>query len=58
MNIENAENVSYNGFTEQDDGSWVTGTISVNVDNAKDGQVLVYDDSVGAFVNQSNLDSL
>ena len=58
MNIENAENVSYNGFTEQDDGSWVTGTISVNVDNAKNGQVLVYDDSVGAFVNQSNLDSL
>lgn len=36
----------------------MTGTISVNVDNAKDGQVLVYDDSVGAFVNQSNLDSL
>lgn len=58
LNLERAENVSFNGFTEQADGSWVTGTISVNVVNAKDGQVLVYDDSAGAFVNQSNLDSL
>ena len=58
LNLESAENVSYNGFTEKEDGSWVTGTLSVNVSNAKDGQVLVFDDSSGAFVNQSNLDSL
>ena len=38
FNVERADNISFNGFTEQSDGSWVTGSISVNVANAKDGR--------------------
>ena len=56
--VECSENVSYNGFTEYPDGSGIVGEVSLNVSNAKDGQVLVFDGNEGSFVNQSHLDSL
>lgn len=58
MTVECSENVSYNGFTEYPDGSGIVGEVSLNVSNAKDGQVLVFDGNEGSFVNQSHLDSL
>ena len=56
--VECSENISYNGFTEYPDGSGIVGEVSLNVSNAKDGQVLVFDGNEGSFVNQSHLDSL
>lgn len=58
LNVENAENVSYNGFTEYTDGTGIIGSVSFDVSEAKDGQVLVFKGDSGSFVNQSNLDSL
>jgi hypothetical protein len=58
LTVECSENVSYNGFTEYPDGSGIVGEVSLNVSNAKDGQVLVFDGNEGSFVNQSHLDSL
>lgn len=58
LTVECSENVSYNGFTEYPDGSGIVGEISLNVSNAKDGQVLVFSGNEGSFVNQSHLDSL
>lgn len=56
--VECSKNVSYNGFTEYPDGSGIVGEVSLNVSNAKDGQVLVFKGNKGSFVNQSHLDSL
>lgn len=58
IKLENAENISYNGFTEYPDGSGVVGNISIKVDKAKDGQVLVFDGENASFINQSHLDSI
>lgn len=58
MTLERAKNISYNGYTEYPDGSGIVGNVSINVNNATDGEVLVFKGSEGSFVNQSNLDSL
>lgn len=58
LKLENAENVSYNGFTEYPDESSIIGNVSINVDGAKDGEVLVFNKNAASFINQSNLDSL
>lgn len=58
IKLENAENISYNGFTEYPDESSIIGNVSIYVDDAKDGEVLVFNKDAASFINQSNLDSL
>lgn len=58
LTLERAENISWNGFTEYPDGSSIVGNVSINVNNASDGEVLVFKGSEGSFVNQHNLESL
>lgn len=58
LTLERSENISWNGFTEYPDGSSIVGNVSINVNNASDGEVLVFKGSEGSFVNQHNLESL
>lgn len=58
IKLESADNISYNGFTEYPDGSGIIGNVSIKLDNAKDGEVLVYNGTEASFINQSHLDSI